>query len=71
MDLPAQHAFVVQLTSDTDVEAGRMAGRVEHLVSHRTTRFESFAELVSAMSELLRQAARLAGEQTLDCSANA
>jgi hypothetical protein len=37
--LPAQRAFVVQFSAQTNVELGRFAGRVEHVVSGHARRF--------------------------------
>ena len=51
---PAQ-AFVVQFGRDTVVDAGRMAGRVEHVVSGKAARFQSLDELVTFMTEVLRE----------------
>jgi hypothetical protein len=44
--LPASRAFVVQVHVDARVEQGHFSGRVEHLVSHQATHFESLEELV-------------------------
>src|SRR5262249_31369657 len=40
------HTFVVQLRSDTPVEAGQMTGRVEHLTSWHAMMFESLDTLL-------------------------
>lgn len=53
---PAQ-AFVVQFGRDTAVDIGRMAGRVEHVVSGKVARFQSLDELVAFMTEVLREVA--------------
>ena len=53
---PAQ-AFVVQFGRETDLESGRLAGRVEHVVSGKVTRFQSLDELVAFMTEVLRTVA--------------
>jgi hypothetical protein len=45
--LPARKAFVVQLHADAQVERHHFKGRVEHIVSHQTTHFESLEELVA------------------------
>jgi hypothetical protein len=44
--LPADRAFVVQLRGDTDPAAGEVVGRVEHVVSGRSIRFEDVMALV-------------------------
>ena len=50
-------AFVVQFGRETDVDTGHMAGRVEHVVSRRTARFQSVDELLVFMTEVLREVA--------------
>ena len=49
---PAQ-AFVVQFGRETVVDTGRLAGRVEHVVSGKVSRFQSLDELVAFMTEVL------------------
>ena len=51
--LPAQRAFVVQFTAQTDVELGRFAGRVEHVVSGHAKRFQTMEELVACLVQML------------------
>ena len=51
---PAQ-AFVVQFGRETALDTGRIAGRVEHVVSGKAARFQSLDELVAFMSEVLRE----------------
>ena len=51
---PAQ-AFVVQFGRETVVDTGRMAGRVEHVVSGKGARFQSLDELIAFMIEVLRE----------------
>jgi hypothetical protein len=53
---PAQ-AFVVQFGRETDLDTGRMAGRVEHVVSRKAGRFQSVDELMAFMTEVLREVA--------------
>ena len=53
---PAQ-AFVVQFGRETALDTGHMAGRVEHVVSGKVTRFQSLDELVAFMTEVLRAVA--------------
>ena len=50
-------AFVVQFGRETDLDTGRMAGRVEHVVSRRAARFQSVDELLVLMTEVLREVA--------------
>jgi hypothetical protein len=49
-----EHAFVVQFGRETAVDTGRMAGRVEHVVSGKVARFRSLEELVAFLTEVLR-----------------
>jgi hypothetical protein len=53
---PAQ-AFVVQFRREIDLDTGRMAGRVEHVVSGKAARFQSLDELLAFMTEVLREVA--------------
>ena len=50
-------AFVVQFGRETALDTGRMAGRVEHVVSGKVARFQSLDELVAFMTEVLREVA--------------
>jgi hypothetical protein len=59
--LPPSHTFVVQFAADVQVDRGRVAGRVEHLVSRQATRFQSLEALLAFMAQVLRQGPR-AGE---------
>jgi len=54
-------AFVVQLYVDADVEAGRVAGRVEHVVSGQATHFPSLEALLAFIASILR------GDHTPPC----
>ena len=47
-------AFVVQFGRETAVDTGRMAGRVEHVVSGKVARFRSLEERVAFLTEVLR-----------------
>jgi hypothetical protein len=51
--LPTSRAFVVQLRADARVEHGEFSGRVEHLVSMRSTRFQSLEELATFLRETI------------------
>ena len=51
--LTPQRAFVVQFHSDTDLVAGRMVGRVEHVVSGRSERFSSVVSLLASIEKVL------------------
>jgi hypothetical protein len=49
------HAFVVQLHSSAQIEAGRVTGRVEHLVSRQATSFQSLEALLGFMARVLQE----------------
>ena len=49
-----EQAFVVQFGRETAVDTGRMAGRVEHVVSGKVARFRSLEELVAFLTAVLR-----------------
>jgi len=51
--LPAQRAFVVQFSAQTQVDVGRFAGRVEHVVSGYARRFQTLEELVGCLVQML------------------
>ena len=55
--LSPHYAFVVQLETDTQIDAGRIHGRVEHVVSRHVTRFTSLDELLAFMARVLREVA--------------
>ena len=46
-------AFVVQFRPETNVEAGRFEGRIEHISSSRSIRFESLDQLLGFVAEVL------------------
>lgn len=46
-------AFVIQLREDTDIEAGRLEGRVEHIASYTAVRVHSVEELLAFMARIL------------------
>ena len=46
-------AFVVQFRAETELEHGRCAGRVEHVVSGQATHFASLEELMAFMARVL------------------
>ena len=51
--LPAQRAFVVQVHAQAEVAQGRLAGRVEHVVSGQATHFASPEELLAFIARVL------------------
>ena len=48
-------AFVIQFRPETDIEAGRFEGRVEHVASTKATRFHSLEELLSFITGVLAE----------------
>ena len=48
-------AFVIQFRPETDVEAGRFEGRVEHVVSYKAARFHSLDELLGFIASVLAE----------------
>ena len=48
-------AFVIQFRPETDVGNGRFEGRVEHIVSYKTTQFHSLDELLSFIASVLAE----------------
>jgi hypothetical protein len=52
-DWPYTGAFVVQFGPETDIGAGRLVGRVEHVASTQSARFGSLDELLAAFRHML------------------
>ena len=52
--LSVHWAFVVQFQSDTAVEQGHLAGRVEHVISGQATAFQSLETLLAFIAQVLR-----------------
>jgi hypothetical protein len=50
---------VVQFRAGTDIGAGRVEGRVEHILSGRTASFRSVDKLIEAMDVLLKAEAQV------------
>jgi hypothetical protein len=48
-------AFVIQFRESTDVEAGRLEGKVEHIASYRAARFHSVEELLAFIARVLAE----------------
>src|SRR5687767_5942465 len=51
--LSVHWAFVVHFRTDTDITRGRIAGRVEHVVSGQAAHFDSLEELLAFMARVL------------------
>jgi hypothetical protein len=48
-------SFVIKFSQDTNPDAGRLSGRIEHVASGETTRFESENELLAFLSSILKR----------------
>jgi len=48
--------FVVQFRAETDAGHGHITGRIEHVASRQTARFQSWMEMRTFMVRVLRQA---------------
>jgi hypothetical protein len=46
---------VVQLRAETDVAAGRLVGRVEHVVSGQAATFQTLAGLLAFLAQMLAE----------------
>ena len=53
--LPTKRAFVVQLYAASKIEKGQFKGRVEHIVSGRSTHFTSMKALKAFMRHVLTE----------------
>jgi hypothetical protein len=53
--LPTRRAFVVQLHAQSKIEKGQFKGRVEHIVSGRSTHFSSMKALKVFMRYVLTE----------------
>lgn len=51
--LSPQRAFVLQFYPQTDVAQGHFVGRVEHVMSGQTARFDSLDTLVAFLGQVL------------------
>jgi hypothetical protein len=52
--LSVHRAFVIQLSVDADVDAGRVSGRVEHVVSGQAMYFTSLEAVLAFIATILR-----------------
>ena len=59
-----QHAgaFVVQFRAATDFDAGCVEGRVEHVATGRTARFDSVQELLAIIALALKESCGTQGK---------
>ena len=46
-------AFVIQFRPETDIDAGRIEGKVEHIPSYEVTRFFSLEELLNFIAGVM------------------
>jgi hypothetical protein len=53
--LSPHRAFVVQLRAETDVAAGRLVGRVEHVVSGQAATFQTLEGLLAFLAQILAE----------------
>ena len=51
--LSVHRAFVVEFHADADLQAGRVIGRAEHVVSGRAMSFQSQEMLLAFMAQVL------------------
>ncbi len=51
-------SFVIQLREGTSFEPDRLFGRIEHVTSGRAIRFESLAEVMAFMEQVLWEQSR-------------
>ena len=48
-------AFVIQFRPETDADAGRFEGKVEHVASYEATSFSSLEELLGFIARILTE----------------
>jgi hypothetical protein len=58
-----QGAFVVQFHTDAAIDAGQVAGRVEHIVSGQAVVFHSLEALLTFMAQVLCEVRQMPPEQ--------
>jgi len=46
-------AFVIQFRETTDIAAGRVEGKIEHISSYQSARFQSVEDLMAFVSRVL------------------
>jgi hypothetical protein len=55
-------AFVIQFRPETDIAAGQIAGKVEHIASCQAVRFHSLDELLRFMAAVLEEVSNTKNE---------
>jgi hypothetical protein len=48
-------AFVIQVREGSDLSAGRLEGKVEHIATYRAARFHSVDELLAFIARVLAE----------------
>ena len=46
-------AFVIQFRESTDIDAGRVEGKIEHISSYQSARFQSVEEILAFVAGVL------------------
>ncbi len=54
--LPHKTAFVVRFDETSDIESGIVEGKVEHIASFKSERFQNLEELLTFVGLVLRDA---------------
>jgi hypothetical protein len=62
-ELRNNNAFVIRFSSDADFEHGGIKGRVEHVASYESKRFQSLDELLAFVSRVLAKVRAATEEQ--------
>jgi hypothetical protein len=57
-DWQSKAAFVIQFRPGTDIGAGQLEGKVEHIASYEAARFHSLDELLAFIARVLSQIPR-------------
>jgi len=53
--LPSRQTFLLRFSDATQPQAGIFHGRVEHIDTGKTTRFDSFPEVIEFAGEILEE----------------
>jgi len=53
--LPSRHTFLLRFSDATQPAAGIFHGRVEHIDTGKTTRFNSFPEVIKFAGEVMEE----------------
>lgn len=62
-ELPVDRAFVIQFSPESNVVDGRLGGRVEHVDTGRSARFESLEQLMAFLGQLMSEHALAKGAE--------